>query len=135
MSLRCATAVWLLLVFGVVSASGCQAEARPVEPTGSGAGFDEGAFWESLPQPEDAEAVEVGAGFDLGFATGMIESQVFDFYATWLSEQGWRRQAPTEAMVTLPRQVWRGNGAELLIEVQGLDEPGRSVVWLQVEAH
>jgi hypothetical protein len=86
-----------------------------------------------LPRPDDSEGVEVGAGFDLGFATGMIEPEVFDFYATWLREQGWQQQAPTEAMVTLPHQTWRKDETELLIEIRGLDELGRVVVWLQVE--
>lgn len=105
MSLRCATAVWLLLVFGVVSASGCQAEAKPTDPAGGGAGFNEAAFWGSLPRPDDAKGAKVGAAFHLGLATRMIEPQVFDFYAAWPREQGWRRQAPTEPLVTLPHQV------------------------------
>jgi hypothetical protein len=94
--------------------------------------LDEAAFWESLPRPDDFEGVEVGEGFALGFATQMIEPELFDFYGAWLREQGWRRQAPTEAMVTLPHQVWRRDGSELLIEIRGLDDQGRTVVWLQV---
>jgi hypothetical protein len=61
------------------------------------------------------------------------EAGGFDVYAAWLNEQGWRRQALTDATVTLPHQVWRKDGAEPLIEIRGLDEQGRTVVWLQVE--
>ncbi len=94
--------------------------------------FDEVAFWEKFPLPDDAEIAPVVEGFDLGFATGLTEPQVFDFYAAWLREEGWRQQAPTEAMVTLPHEVWRKGEAELRIEIEGLDERGRTVVWVQV---
>jgi hypothetical protein len=130
---RCSKWLWVLLVFLLVWVWGCEGEGTPADSTGGGAGFDEGAFWESLPQPDDAEGVAVGEGFDVGFTTGMIEPEVFDFYTTWLREQGWRQQAPTEAMVTLPHQVWRKSRAELLIEIRGVDELGRSIVWLQLE--
>ena len=119
--------LWLLSLFLLVSICGCEAEGTPAGPMES-----EAAFWESLPRPVDAEAVEVGEGFDLGFATRMIEPQLFDSYAEWLREQGWRQQAPTEAMVTLPHQVWRKDEVELLIEIHGLDEQGRTVVWFQM---
>ena len=119
--------LWLLSTFLLVSVCGCEAEGTPAEPTES-----EAAFWESLPRPVDAEAVEVGEGFDRGFATSMIEPQLFDFYTEWLREQDWLQQAPTEAMITLPRQVWRKDGTELLIELHGLDEQGRTVVWFQM---
>jgi hypothetical protein len=95
-------------------------------------GFDESAFWACIPLPDDAETIPVVEGIDLGFATSMIEPEVFDFYVGWLNDHGWQQQAPTEAMVTLPHQRWRKGGAELLIEIRGLDEQGRTVVWLQV---
>jgi hypothetical protein len=75
----------------------------------------------------------VGEGFDLGFATSTIEPELFDFYAAWLRPQGWRQQAPTEAMVTLPHQVWRKDEVELLIEIQGWDEQTRTVVWMKLK--
>jgi hypothetical protein len=125
--------LWVLVTFLLLSAWGCTTGSKPAGPAESGTGFDEQSFWERLPRPDDAEVVEVGEGFDLGLATRMIEPELFDFYATWLGEQGWQEQAPTEAMVTLPHQTWRKDGVELLIELQGLDEQGRTIVWLQVE--
>jgi hypothetical protein len=125
--------MWVLLACLLISACGCAARRTPADPTESGVAFDEQSFWESLPRPEDAQSVEVGEGFDLGFVTRMIEPEMFDFYASWLQEHGWRRQAPTEARVTLPRQIWRKDGAEMLIEIRGLDEEGHTVVWLQVQ--
>ena len=59
---------------------------------------------------------------------------LFDAYGAWFREQGWQQQAPTEAMVTLPHQLWRKDGAEFLMEIQGLDEQDRTIVWLQLEA-
>jgi hypothetical protein len=99
--------------------------------SGSAAPMDEAAFWEIFPLPDDAELVPVVEGFDYGFVTAMTEPELFDAYAAWLREQGWQQQAPTEAMVTLPHQVWRKDGAEFLIEIQGLDEQGRTIVWVQ----
>ena len=78
------------------------------------ASFDEPAFWDAFLLPDDAEFVEVTEGFDLGFATGLIEPEVFGFYDDWLSGRG-RQQASTEAMITRPHQVWRKGGAELFI--------------------
>jgi hypothetical protein len=103
-----------------------------VEPLGGAAPFDEEAFWNELPAPDDAEGVEVMAGYDVGFATAMTEPEVLDAYAGVLSEQGWQQQAPAEAMETLPHQVWRTEGAELLIEIQGLDADGRTIVWMKL---
>lgn len=94
--------------------------------------FDEAAFVESFPLPDDAELVKVVEGFDGGFATSMTEPELFDAYGEWLEGQGWTQQAPAEAMVTLPHQVWRTAGGELLLEIQGLDDQGRTVIWLQV---
>jgi hypothetical protein len=121
-----------VLILLLVAAWGCEAKGTPADPTKTETDFDESSFWESLPRPDDAERVSVGDGFDLGFSTRMIEPELFEFYAAWLREQGWRRQAPTEAMVTMPHQVWRRDGRELLIEIRGLDDQGRTVVWLQV---
>ena len=94
--------------------------------------FDEVAFLESFPLPDDAELVEVVEGFDGGFASSMTEPELFDAYGEWLEGQGWTQQAPAEAMVTLPHQVWRMVGGELLLEMQGLDDQGRTVLWLKV---
>ena len=119
----------IVLLASLVLVGGC---TPPVLTTPTPAAFDEAAFWESFPLPEDAELVPVVEGFDIGFATGMIEPELFDFYAAWLEEQGWSQQAPTEAMITLPHQRWRKDGVELLIELQPLDEQGRTVVWIQL---
>ncbi len=100
--------------------------------SGGTAPFDEAAFWDTFPVPNDAEDVPMAEGYDLGFATSMSEPELFDAYAAELAGQGWQQQAPTEAMETLPKQVWRRDGAELLIEIQGLDEQGRTIVWLQL---
>jgi hypothetical protein len=94
--------------------------------------LDEAAFWEDFPLPEDAELVEVIEGYDLGFSTAMVEPELFDAYAARLEEDGWQQQAPTEAMVTLPHQLWRQGNAQLLIEIQGLDDQDRTVVFLRL---
>ena len=94
--------------------------------------FNEAAFLESFPLPDDAELVEVVEGFDGGFATSMTEPELFDAYGEWLEGQGWTQQAPAEATVTLPHQVWRTARGELLLEIQGLDDQGRTVLWLKV---
>ena len=117
----------VLMMLTLLAICGCGGRPTPTTST------EKATFWESLPQPNDAQRVEPGKRFDLGLTTGMIEPEVFDFYATWLREQGWRRQAPTEAMITLPHQIWRKDGARLLIEIRGLDEEGRTVVWFRVE--
>ena len=100
--------------------------------SGGAAPLDKVAFWDAFPLPDDAEIVPVVEGYDLGFATTMIEPQLFDLYAAWLRDQGWQQQAPTEAMQGRPHQRWRKDGAELLIELQGLDDQGRTVAWLQL---
>ena len=100
--------------------------------SGGAAPLDEAAFWEAFPVPEDSEPVPVVEGFDLGFATVMIEPELFEAYGAWLRDQGWQQQAPTEAMETLPHQTWRKDGAELLLEIQGADEEGRTIVWVQL---
>jgi hypothetical protein len=102
--------------------------------SGGAAPLEEAAFWEAFPVPEDAEAVPVVEGVDMGFATTMQEPDLFDAYAAWLRDQGWQQQAPTDAMETLPHQTWRKDGAELVIEIEGLDEEGRTIVWVQLTA-
>lgn len=106
--------------------------ALTVVSSGGAAPLTEPAFWDAFPMPEDAESVPVVEGYDLGYATIMSEPQLFDTYAGWLRDQGWEQQAPTEAMQTLPHQVWRKEGFELLLEVQGLDEQGRTILWAQM---
>jgi hypothetical protein len=71
-------------------------------------------------------------GIDLAFTTDLPEPEVFDYYATWLESNGWSQQAPTEAMITPPHQRWRKDGAELRLEIPGLDEAGHTQVWVQV---
>jgi hypothetical protein len=100
--------------------------------SGGAAPLDEAAFWEAFPVPEDAEAMPVVEGVDLGFTTTMLEPDLFEAYAAWLTDQGWQQQAPTEAMETLPHQTWRKDEAELVIEIEGLDEDGRTIVWVQL---
>lgn len=112
-----------LLFVGVIPAASISQSAP--------APFDETAFWEAFPLPDDADLVPVVEGIDLGFATGLTESQVLDFYADWLRNRGWQQQTPTEGMSDLSHQVWRKGEAELRIEFQGMDERGRLVVWLQ----
>jgi hypothetical protein len=107
--------------------------AFTVGSSGGAATLDEDAFWDAFPVPDDAEPVEVVEGYDYGFVTAMIEPDLFEAYGAWFREQGWQQQAPTEAMVTLPHQLWRKDGAEFLIEIQGVDEEGLTVVWLQLE--
>jgi len=101
-------------------------------PASGAVPFDAEAFWNELPAPDDAEGVEVLEGYDAGFVTAMTEPEIFDAYAGLLSEQGWQQQAPTEAMETLPHQIWRTEGAELLIEIRGLDADGRTIVWMKL---
>jgi hypothetical protein len=102
--------------------------------SGGATPLDEAAFWDAFPLPEDAEAVPVVEDVDVGFATTMLEPGLFDAYAAWLRDEGWQQQAPTEAVETLPRQTWRKAGSELVIEIQGVDEEGRTIVWVQLTA-
>ena len=59
--------------------------------------FGEPAFWESFPLLDDAELVPVAQGVDIGFATGMIELELFDFYfyAAWLPKPPAPMPTPT----------------------------------------
>lgn len=104
--------------------------AFTVVASGGEAPLDELAFWDIFPLPEDAEIAPVVEGIDLGFSTDLTEPELFDYYAAWLSDQGWHQQAPTEARDRPARQTWRKDGAELVIEVQGLDDAGRTVAWV-----
>ncbi|MFB0534822.1 MAG: two-component regulator propeller domain-containing protein [Anaerolineae bacterium] len=104
-------------------------QAVEVTPTPSLVTLSDGS---QIPLPGDAEMVPVGEGFYIGFTTGLIEPQLFDFYAAWLSQRGWVLVAPTEAVVSQPHQRWRKGELELLIELQAPDERGRTVAWLQV---
>jgi WD40 repeat protein len=108
------------------------AQSPAPSPSPSAERFDELAFWASFPLPPDAELLPVVEGIDLAFATNLIEPELFESYGIWLRGQGWSQQAPTEAMVTPPRQRWRKDRVELLIEIPGLDETGRTLVWAQV---
>ena len=103
-------------------------EAAPA----SSSSFDETAFWNDFPVPDDAEGTPVTSDYDGGFLTAMTEPEVFDAYAQWLVEQGWQQQAPAEATETVPHQVWRTDGAELRIEIPGVDGQGRTIVWIQL---
>ncbi len=87
-----------------------------------------------FPLPADAEVVPVVEEVYVGFATGLSEPEMFDFYAAWLGQRGWQQQAPTKAMITPPHQRWRKGDVELLIELQPPDEQGRTVVWVQVSS-
>jgi len=107
--------------------------AFTVEELSSGSAFDENEFWNAFILPDDAELMEVTEGLDLRFATALTEPQVFDFYDNWLRQEGWKQQAPTEAMVTRPHQRWRKQDAELHIEIEGQDEQNRTIVWVQVK--
>ncbi|HFD38850.1 MAG TPA: hypothetical protein ENJ31_03240 [Anaerolineae bacterium] len=120
--------------FVVLTMNGVEVGRYPftIVSSGGAAPLDETAFWDAFPEPEDAEIVPVVEGFDLGFATAMPEPQLFDWYAAWLRDQGWQQQAPTEAMQSRPHQVWRKDGAEFFIEIQGVDDQGRTVVWFQL---
>jgi len=121
-------AAGLLLLASLVVCAGC---TPPPQATAAPTVFHEEAFWQELPLPQDAETLPAGEGFDMAFATTLVEPALFDFYANWLTEQGWSQQAPTEAMITLPHQRWRKDGVELLIELQPPDEKGRTVAWLE----
>ncbi|TEU17916.1 MAG: hypothetical protein E3J21_07205 [Anaerolineales bacterium] len=100
-------------------------------PTPSLVTLSEGS---QVPLPGDAELVPVSEEFYIGFTTGLIEPQLFDFYAAWLSQRGWVLVAPIEAVVSQPHQRWRKDDLELLIELQSPDERGRTVAWLQVSS-
>ncbi len=100
-------------------------------PAGTGI-FDEEAFWNDFPVPDDAEGMPVTDQYDGGFLTAMTEPEIFEAYAEWLTEQGWQQQAPIEAMESIPHQVWQTEGAELLIEIPGVDGEGRTIVWIRL---
>lgn len=101
--------------------------------SGGAAPLVESAFWDAFPLPQDAEILAVTEGYDMGFASIYPEPQILETYAGWFRDQGWQEQAPTEAMTTKPHKTWIKDGAQLLLEIQGLDDKGRTVVWLQLE--
>jgi hypothetical protein len=103
-------------------------EAAPVDSSS----FDEVAFWNDFPVPDDAEGTPVTSDYDGGFLTSMTEPEIFESYAQWLTEQGWQQQAPIEATEPVPQQVWRTDGAELLIEIPGVNADGRTLVWIRL---
>jgi hypothetical protein len=118
--------ITMTLLTGLLLSTGC---TPPILQTTTPAeDFDEAAFWESLPMPDDATLVPARQNYGLAFVTGMAEPELFDFYAQWLRGRDWNQQAPTEAMVTLPHQRWRKGDVELLIELEAMDEQERSVV-------
>jgi hypothetical protein len=94
--------------------------------------FDEQVFWNEFPAPDDAEGTPVPDDYDGGFLTSMSEPEIFEAYAEWLTEQGWQQQAPIEATEAVPHQIWRTGGAELLIEIPGVDGDGRTIVWIRL---
>ena len=99
-------------------------------PVGAGS-FDEQAFWDAFPVPDGAEGTPVTDEYDGGFVTSLSEQEVFEAYAEWLTEQGWQ-QAPSEPAETMPSQVWQTEGAELLIEIQGVEGNGLTIVWIRL---
>ena len=103
-------------------------QAAPVDT----AAFDEELFWNEFPVPDDAEGMPVTDDYDGGFLTAMTEPEVFEAYSQWLTEQGWQQQAPVEATESIPHQVWLTEGAELLIEIPGVDGEGRTIVWIRL---
>ena len=99
--------------------------------SGGAAPLVEPDFWDAFPVPDDAEAAEVVEGADIGFATGISESVLFEYYAAWLRGQGWELVAAQGASGLI--QDWAKEGARLHLELQGIDDQGRAVVWMQFE--
>lgn len=99
---------------------------------GGAAPLIEPDFWDAFPVPDDAEAIEVVEGMDIGYATSMNESQLFEYYAAWLRSQGWELVAAQGASGLI--QDWAKDGARLHLELQGFDDQGRAVIWAQLEA-
>jgi hypothetical protein len=114
---------------GLLLWTGC---TPPVLPTTAPA-LDEAGFWDDFPLPDDAELIPPPDGYGLAFDTAMVEPELFDFYTEHLQDEGWSRQAPTEAMITLPHQRWRKDGVDLIIELQSVNEAGRTIVACRVE--
>jgi len=124
--------IGILITLLLVSTVRCGPAPTPGEAEATESGSAERRVLEAVPRPDDADPVPVSQGFDWGFTTRLIEPELFDFYTESLEDGGWRRQAPTEAVVAPPHQVWRKNQYRLLIEIHGVDERGRTIVWLQV---
>lgn len=100
--------------------------------SGGAAPLVEPNFWDAFPLPDDAELVEVGEGFDVGFATAMPETHLFDYYRAWLRGQGWELASGQGASGLI--QDWVKDGAALHLELQGIDDQERAVVWIKFEA-
>lgn len=122
----------ILALVGAVSLAltGCRALDRKATPDEGLPCSDVAVLAADLPLPDDAEPAASQPDEGCVFATSLIEPQLFDFYTHRLQENGWRRQAPTEAMITLPHQVWQKDGVELRIEIRGIDDKDRTVVRL-----
>ncbi|MBN1657533.1 MAG: hypothetical protein JXA93_03980 [Anaerolineae bacterium] len=100
--------------------------------SGGAAPLVEPDFWDAFPLPNDAEIVEVVEGVDVGFATAMPESYLFEYYGAWLRGQGWEMVTAEGAAGLI--QNWTKEGAMLRLESQGIDDQGRTVVWAQFQA-
>ena len=94
--------------------------------------FDKLAFLTDFPLPNEAEIVETSDDFDAGFVSPAGEADLFDAYDEWLRGEGWTLQAPAEAVAALPRAVWRTDGAELLIEIQGTTDQELTEAWIKI---
>lgn len=102
-------------------------------PVPEAAPLEEEAFWQAFPLPDDAEFLPVVEGVDAGFSTTFLPpSRILDFYGAWLRLQGWER-VPTTEQAPYPHRQWQKEGAQLLIEIQGQDEAGRTIVLAQFE--
>ena len=89
--------------------------------------FNKAAFMASFRLPTDGEIVEEGEGYDAGFATMLAGQEVLELYDAALTEEGWQLVGSDEAAA-----LWETEGAELYMEVQGQDDQGRTIVWLEV---
>lgn len=99
--------------------------------SGEAAPLAEPGFWDVFPIPDDAEVEQVVEGFDLGFATSMDESRLFEYYRAWLHGQGWQLVSSQGASGFI--QDWTKEGARLHLELQSIDDQGRAVIWAQFE--
>lgn len=107
--------------FLVISSSGAAPLAEP-------------DFWDVFPLPDDAELLPATEGIDLAFASELPQRRILDLYGAWLRQQGWTRQSPSQAPEeTLSYEVWHKESWELVIEGQGLDEAGRTVIAVSLD--
>lgn len=100
--------------------------------SGGAASLVEPDFWDAFPIPDDAEAVEVVEGIDIAFVTAIPESQLFEHYAAWLRGQGWELVTAQGASGLI--QDWAKDGAQFHLELQGIDDQGRAIIWAQFKA-